>query len=87
MLRSFTFFAKERCVLCVLLHSLLKNVAFFAFFYVLKKRLHRSFGSHKSPKTLKKYIKERKRTQKNAKERSEGKRTLCPTLTKYNFYT
>ena len=60
--RSFTFFAKERNVLCVLLRSLQKNVAFSAFFYVLKKRTqkktHCSFGSHKSPKTQKKNIKE-----------------------------
>ena len=55
LLRSF---AKECCVLCVLLRSLQKNVAFFAFFYVLKKRMHRSFGSHKSPKTRKKNVKE-----------------------------
>ena len=34
-LRSFTFFAKERSVL---LRSLQKNIAFFAFFYFLKKR-------------------------------------------------
>ena len=34
VLRSF---AKERCALCVLLHYLQKNVAFFAFFYVLCK--------------------------------------------------
>ena len=40
--RSFTFFAKERCVLCVLLRSLQKNVAFFAFFYVLKKRTQKN---------------------------------------------
>ena len=60
--RSFTFFAKECCVLCVLLRSLQKNVAFFAFFYVLCKRMLRSlrsFGSHKSPKTRKKNVKER----------------------------
>ena len=58
LLRSF---AKERCilcVLCVLLRSLQKNVAFFAFFYALKKRMHRSFGFHKSPKTRKKNAKE-----------------------------
>ena len=30
-LHCFTFFAKERCILCVLLRSLQKNVAFFAF--------------------------------------------------------
>ena len=35
--RSFTFFAKEWNVLCVLLRSLQKNFAFFVFFYVLKK--------------------------------------------------
>ena len=66
-LRSFTFFAKERCVLCVLLRSLQKNVVFFAFFYVLKKRflrkelkrMHRPFEFHKSPKTQKKNAKER----------------------------
>ena len=34
-LHSFTFFAKECCVLCVLLRSLQKNVVFFAFFCVL----------------------------------------------------
>ena len=34
---SFAFFAK-RNILCVLFHSLQKNVAFFAFFSVLKKR-------------------------------------------------
>ena len=40
--RSFTFFAKERNVLCVLLRSLQKNVVFFAFFYVLKKRTQKN---------------------------------------------
>ena len=43
VLRSFAFFfkrtlrsfSKERCFLCPLLYSLQKNVAFFAFFYVL----------------------------------------------------
>ena len=39
VLRSF---AKEHCILCVLLHSLQKNVAFFAFFYVLKKRTQKN---------------------------------------------
>ena len=33
--RSFTFFAKECCVLCVIYHSLRKNVAFFVFFSIL----------------------------------------------------
>ena len=84
-------FAKECHVLCVRLHALQKNVAFFAFFaffrplqknaaffaffYVLckrtlhslrpftflrkeQKRMHRSFGIHKSPKTRKKNAKE-----------------------------
>ena len=92
-LRSFTFFAKERNVLCVLLRSLQKNVTFF---YVLckrtlrsftvlrkeRKRMYHSFGSHKSPKTRKK---ERKRTMRSLKERkrtmcSVWKRTRCPTL-------
>ena len=40
--RSFTFFAKERNNLCVLLRSLQKNVAFFAFFYVLQKRTQKN---------------------------------------------
>ena len=46
--RSFTFFVKERCILCVLLRSLQKNVAFFAFFYVLCKRTLRSLRSLRS---------------------------------------
>ena len=41
----FTFFIKERCGLCVLLHSLLKNAVLFAFFYVLYKRMQRSLHS------------------------------------------
>ena len=40
--RSFTFFAKEGNVLCFLLHSLLKNIAFFVFFYVLKKKTQKN---------------------------------------------
>ena len=40
-----TFFAKERCILCILLRSLQKNVAFFAFFYALCKRTLRSLRS------------------------------------------
>ena len=66
-LRSFTFFAKVRCILCVL--------------YVLKKelkRMHRSFGFHKSPKTRKRkqnIVACFKRT-----IRSERKRMRCPTL-------
>ena len=70
-----TFFAKERNVLCVLLGSLQKIVAFSAFFYILKNRMHHSFGSHKSPKTRKKNVKEccvllkKKRCVQNGKER------------------
>ena len=37
-LRSFMFFVKECCVLCNLLRSLQKKVAFFAFFYVLNEK-------------------------------------------------
>ena len=79
--RSFMFFAKECCVFCVLLRSLQKNAAFFAFFYNLCKRMlrslrsERSFGSHKLPKTRKKNGTIFKRT-----EFSEQKRTRCPTL-------
>ena len=40
--RSFTFFAKERNILCVLLRSLQKKVAFSAFFYILKKRTQKN---------------------------------------------
>ena len=71
-LRSFTFFAKECCVLCVLLRCLQKNVAFFSvlcirtlrslhsfpLFRKEREKTERSFGSHKSPKT-------RKRTEMN----------------------
>ena len=39
---SFMFFAKERNIPCVLLHSLQKNIAFSAFFYVLKKRTQKN---------------------------------------------
>ena len=74
-LRSLTFFAKECWVLCILLCSLQKNVAFF---YILKKepkRTHCSFGSHKLPKTLKKKVKKNvaffKRMQKNNAFRTE----------------
>ena len=59
--RSFTLFAKEQNILCVLLRSLQKNIAFSAFFYVFKKTTQKNasfFGSHKSPKTGKKNIKE-----------------------------
>ena len=58
-LRSFTFFIKERCFLCVLLHSLKKNTAFFlffAFFYIFYKRTQRSLRSFTF------FIKEHKRT-------------------------
>ena len=38
-------FAKEHCILCILLRSLQKNVAFFALFYVLCKRMLRALHS------------------------------------------
>ena len=41
-LLSFTFFAKEGNILCVLLCSLRKNVAFSAFFYFLEKRAQKN---------------------------------------------
>jgi len=44
-LRSFTFFWKERCILCVLLRSFEKKAAFFAFFYFLLKIMLRSLCS------------------------------------------
>jgi len=76
-LRSFTFFWKERSVLCVLLCSFEKNAAFFAFFYVLLKRTQRSLRSFTF------FRKERKRTQrffgfhKSPKTlKKESKRTL-----------
>ena len=47
--RSFMFFAKERCNLCVLFSSLEKNG---------KECMHRSFMFHKSPKPQKKNGKE-----------------------------
>ena len=82
LLRSF---AKECCILCVFLRSLQKNIAFFAFFYIVFKRTLRSlrsFGSHKSTKTWKKNGKERNVPFKEWKrmERTERKRTRCPTL-------
>ena len=59
-LRSFTFFAKECCILYALLCSLQKNVAFFAFLYVLKKRKQKNASFFwVSPKTRKKNVKER----------------------------
>ena len=65
-LRSVMFLAKEHCVLCVILRSLQNNVAFF---YVLKKRMHRSFGFHKLPKTRKQNAKECFVLKKNTKKR------------------
>ena len=38
-------FAKEHCVLCILFCSLQKNVALFAFFYILKKRMQKNASS------------------------------------------
>ena len=72
ILRSF---AKEGCVACVLLRSLQKNVAMFAFFYVLCKRTLRSlhiftFLRKERKRTHRffgfhKSLKTRKKTQKN----------------------
>ena len=59
MQRSAFFCKRTKCA-CVLLHSLQKNVAFFAFFYVLWKRLLRSLHSLHS---FLFFRKERKRTQ------------------------
>ena len=92
--RSFTFLAKEHCILCVLLRSLQKNVAFFyvlckrmlrslcsfPFFRKERKRMERSFGSHKLPKTRKKNGMFLKRTELSLKKGKERKRTRCPTL-------
>ena len=99
-LHSFRFFAKERWVLCVLLHSLQKNVVFFAFFYVLKKRRQNNASffwvsevaknSKKECKRMLRAFKERKRMLRAFKERkrtmrSERKRTQCPTLKMCNL--
>ena len=57
--RSFPFFAKERCILCILFRSLQKIV-----------RSLRSFGSHNSPKTREKTEKNGMFFFKNGKERN-----------------
>ena len=80
--RSLTFFAKE-C--CVLLCSLQKNVAFFAFFYVLCKRMLRSLRSfpffRKERNVLLGPISRQKLKKITEKmERSERKRMQRPTL-------
>ena len=83
------FFCKRTKRSHFLLRSLQKNVAFFAFFaffYILCKRTHRSFGLHKSPKTQKKNGKECCVLSKNGKERNiqNGKeRGAQPWLTPY----
>ena len=89
---SFMFLAKECCILCVLLRSLQKNVVFFAFFYVLKKRTHSSFGSHKMPKTQKKECKRTLHSLKEPKERcvQNGKESgaqPCPKMGKQHLFT
>ena len=72
---TFCVFLQKNETFRVLLHSLQKNKTFSAFFNVLCKRTlrslrtftflrkerktHRSFGSHRSPKTRKKNVKER----------------------------
>ena len=83
--RSPVLFAKERNILAffsVLLKRTEHSLHSFPFFRKERKRTERSFGFHKSPKTREKNGKERnvlfferKRT-----ERSERKRTECPTL-------
>ena len=84
-LRSFTFFAKECCILWVLLRSLQRTLPSLRSFRLLRKepkRMHRSFGSHKSPKIWEKKRKRRLRSLKEPKRTmcSERKRTPCPTL-------
>ena len=74
----------------VLLRSFQKNVAFSAFFYVLKKRTQGSFGSHKSPKTWKKNVAFFKRMEKNDAFRTEKNRSAQPwvySTTTGPFYT
>ena len=67
-------FAKERCILLHSLRSLRflcslqKNIVFFAFFYVLKKRTHHSLGfisRQKLEKRMQKKVACFKSTQKN----------------------
>ena len=88
-LHSFTFFAKEHCVL---LCSLQKKVAFFAFFYVLKKRIQKNasvFWVSKVAKNLKKECKRMLRALKECKRLmcSERKRTgaHAQPCKKYDF--
>ena len=57
------FFCKRTNRSRILLRSLQKNVAFFAFFYVLYKSTQHSFWFHKSYKNCKSRTKECKRTQ------------------------
>ena len=71
---------------------MLRSLRSFTFLRKERKRMHRSFGFHKSPKTRKKErkrmlraLKERKRMLRALKERkrmmrSERKRMRCPTL-------
>ena len=65
-------FAKERCILCIVLRSLQKNVAFFVFFYVLYKRTLHSLHSYKflrkKRSVLLGLISRQKLEKKNAKE-------------------
>ena len=67
----------------VLCKRMLRSLRSFMFLRKERKRTHRSFGSHKVPKTQK----ECKRTLRSLKERkrtmcSERKRMRCPTLSK-----
>ena len=76
-LRSFTFFAKEHCILCVLLRSKEKNAkeCIILLGFISCKKLEKRMQKHVV------CSKERKRAM-----RSECKRTRCPTLTIYTFY-
>ena len=58
---SFTFFAKEGNVLAffyVLCKRMLRSLSSFTFLRKERKIMHFSLGSHKSPKTRKKNVKE-----------------------------
>ena len=70
----------------VLCKRILRSVCSFPFCTKERKRTERSFGSYKSSKTWKKNGKERNIPFKERKrmERTERKRTLCPTLTSIN---
>ena len=85
----FAFFLYVLCKrmlrICVLLRSLQKNVALFAFFYVLKKRTQKNASFFWVSYVAKNSKKERKRTLLALKERkrmmrTQRKRTQFPTM-------